>query len=126
MFHYLHQLKVISRNKNHLIAEILEDLFGLVKVWVRTRFRFEEPERVTIEQIRGPFTKAIGWFQLQKKDETTTSLVHGAELTAGGPMGFLGLFFLRSGEAKRRMMQEVLAIKERAEADTEGGAPQKS
>ncbi len=117
MFRYLHDIRVVRRGETEAVANVHEDMFGILRVWVLTKFRFEKPTKVMVEQIRGPFVKAIGWFQLEAKNGGWTTLTHGAELIAEGALGHLGILFLKTGEARRRMTQEVLAVKRRAESD---------
>lgn len=116
IFHYMHNLRVLERTNTTVLADVQEDMFGIHIFWVRVRFTFETPKKVTIEQLRGPFEQAIGWFELEPQKNGTTRLVHGAEITASGIVGAMGLLFLTSGEAKRRMTKEVKAIKKAAES----------
>lgn len=115
MFRYMHDLQVVERKDQTVLAEVVEDMFGIKIFRVLTRFTFEPPVKVTIEQVKGPFERAVGWFELEPQDDGSTRLVHGAEITAGGILGTLGLMVLRSGEAKRRMTEEVRAVKREAE-----------
>jgi Oligoketide cyclase/lipid transport protein len=61
LFRYMHDLQVVERRDKSLLAEVTEDMFGKV-FRVLTRFTFDPPRKVTIEQVRGPFDRAIGWF----------------------------------------------------------------
>lgn len=114
MFEYMKELHVISEEGNELIADVLEDMFGFHK-WVRARFIFEPPTWIEIRQISGPFRSAVGWFELQPREDGT-ELIHGARIRVGGIVGIFGRAMLRSGEAEARMRQEIAAVKRRAEA----------
>ncbi len=118
MFRYMHDLRVLEQWDGKALAEITEDLFGMMTAKVVARFTFEPPKRVTIEQIHGPFVKAVAWFELEPQNQNTTRVVHGAEITADGLMGSLGLLLLSNGKAKARMSEELRAVKK--EAETQG------
>ncbi len=115
MFRYMHDLQLVEQRDHTALAEVTEDLFGMATVKVLTRFVFNPPSQVTIEQVRGPFTKAVAWFELEPQGESVTRVVHGAEITADGLMGRIGLVLLSSGAAKARMAEELRAVKREAE-----------
>ncbi len=115
MFRYMHGLRVVEQSDQTVLAEVVEDMFGIKIFRVLTQFTFEPPAKVTIEQVQGPFERAVGWFNLEPQNDGSTRLVHGAEITASGLLGALGLLVLGSGEAKRRMTEEVEAVKREAE-----------
>jgi ribosome-associated toxin RatA of RatAB toxin-antitoxin module len=114
LFRYMHDLQVMERRDKSLLAEVTEDMFGKV-FRVLTRFTFDPPRKVTMEQVRGPFDRAIGWFTLTPQPDGTTRLEHGVEIVASGVLGWLGKKVLESGLAKRRMTEEVRAVKMAAE-----------
>ncbi len=115
LFRYMHDLRVIEQRDHTALAEITEDLFGLMTASVLTKVTFDPPRRVTIEQVDGPFVRAVGWFDLEPQDDGTTRLVHGVEITASGIMGAIGLKLLGTGIAKARMTEELQAVKRAAE-----------
>ncbi len=115
LFRYMHDLRIIERKGKSVVAKVTEDMFGLKVFRVLTRFTFEPPRKVTMEQVRGPFERAVGWFTLEPQPNGTTRLEHGVEITASGLLGWLGAKVLESGLAKRRMAEELKAIKAAAE-----------
>ncbi|GBC99862.1 hypothetical protein HRbin17_02393 [bacterium HR17] len=119
LFRYMHDLRVLERQDDTVLAEVNEDMFGLRVFWVTTRFTFDPPHKVTMEQVRGPFERAVGWFTLTPQPDSTTRLEHGVEIVVGGLLGMLGKKVLESGLAKRRMVEEMQAIKRAAEAEME-------
>ncbi len=114
-FRYMHDLQVLEQNDQTAIAEIVEDLFGMKVIKVLTRFTFEPLRKVVIEQIKGPFDRAVGWFELEPQNGDKTKVTHGAEISAGGLWGKIGLMLLGNGIAKARMMEELKAVKREAE-----------
>lgn len=114
LFRYMHDLRLIERKDHTALAEIVEDMFGLKIVKVLTKFVFEPPFKVSIEQVKGPFERAIGWFHLEPRGRETR-VVHGAEVTVGGVLASIGMVLLGSGQAKARMAQELEAVKREAE-----------
>lgn len=115
LFRYMHDLRVLERRDNTVLAEVTEDMFGLRVFRVTTRFTFDPPHKVTMEQVRGPFERAVGWFTVTEQPDGTTRLEHGVEIAVGGLLGLLGKKVLESGLAKRRMVEEVQAVKQAAE-----------
>lgn len=114
-FRYMHDLRILEQNDHTVLAEVMEDMFGLKVMKVLTKFIFNPPFKLIIEQVRGPFVKAIGWFELEPQGSEKTRVVHGAEITADGLLGSLGMMFLKKGIAKSRMTEELKAVKREAE-----------
>jgi len=81
---------------------------------VLTKFVFEPPLKVLIEQVKGPFERAVAWFHLEPQGERT-KVVHGAEITVGGLFAKIGMMLLGNGIAKARMTEELKAVKREAE-----------
>lgn len=114
-FRYMHDLKILEQRDNVVLAEITEDLFGMKVIKVLTKFTFKPLSKVVIEQIGGPFKKAIGWFELERQNDRETKVIHGAEISVGGLWGEIGLMLLSKGIAKARMIEELKAVKKEAE-----------
>lgn len=114
-FRYMHDLRVLEQRDHTVIAEVVEDMFGMAVMKVLTKFTFKPPLKVFIEQVKGPFAKAIAWFDLKPEGEGKTKVIHGAEITAGGILGSIGITLLKSGVAKARMTEELKAVKQEAE-----------
>jgi len=113
-FRYMHDLRILEQRDHTVIAEVVEDMFGMKVMKVLTKFTFNPPLKLTIEQVKGPFAKAVAWFDL-KPEGDKTKVVHGAEITAGGLLGSIGMMLLKSGVAKERMTEELKAVKREAE-----------
>ncbi len=114
-FRYVRDAKIVRREGNTIIAEIDEEIHGLVQ-HLQTRFQFLPPDRVEAEQIKGPFQSARAWFLLQKTAEGT-QLEHTAEFEIGkGILGKLIHRFIADSYAQGRMAEEVVAIKRATEA----------
>jgi len=126
LFRYMHDLRIVERQGKAVLAEVTEDMFGLKVFRVLTRFTFDPPRKVTMEQVRGPFDRAVGWFALEPQSDGTTRLEHGVEIAVSGILGWLGNKVLESGLAKRRMTEEVKAIKVAAEGQGKSRALGKS
>lgn len=114
-FRYMHDLKLIEQRDHTALAEITEDLFGMKTIKVLTKFTFEPLRKVVIEQVDGPFDKALGWFELEKQNDGKTKVIHGAEISVGGLWGKIGLMLLVNGVARARMTEELKAVKKEAE-----------
>lgn len=114
-FRYMHDLQILERRDHTVLAEVEEDMFGIKVMKVLTKFTFNPPFKLFIEQVKGPFVKAIAWFDLKPEGDNKTKVVHGAEITADGLLGSIGLMLLKSGKAKARMIEELQAIKREAE-----------
>lgn len=114
-FRYMHDLKLLEQRDHTAVAEIVEDLFGMKIIKVLTKFTFEPLKKVIIEQVEGPFDKAVGWFELESLNGGKTRVVHGAEISVGGLWGKIGLMLLGNGIAKARMAEELRAVKREAE-----------
>ncbi|MEZ8221053.1 Polyketide cyclase / dehydrase and lipid transport [Candidatus Fervidibacteria bacterium JGI MDM2 JNZ-1-D12] len=114
-FRYMHDLRILERSDHTVLAEVEEDMFGMKVMKVLTKFTFAPPFKLVIEQIKGPFVKAVGWFELEPQGNGKTKVIHGAEITADGLLGSLGVMFLRNGIAKARMTEELKAVKREAE-----------
>lgn len=114
LFRYMHDLRVIDQRDHTFLAEVEEDIFGMMVAKVLTKFVFEPPLKVFIEQVKGPFERAVGWFHLEPQGEKTR-VVHGAEITVSGILAIIGMMLLGNGIAKARMTEELKAIKREAE-----------
>lgn len=114
-FRYMHDLRLLEQRDHTALAEITEDLFGMKVIKVLTKFTFEPFRKVVIEQVEGPFDKAVGWFDLEPQNGGKTKVVHGAEISVGGLWGKIGLTLLGNGLAKARMTEELKAVKREAE-----------
>ncbi len=114
-FRYMRDLRILEQHDHTVLAEVMEDMFGLKVMKVLTKFIFNPPFKLIIEQVKGPFVKAIGWFELEPQGNEKTRVVHGAEITADGLLGSLGMIFLKNGIAKSRMTEELKAVKREAE-----------
>ena len=114
IFRYMHDLRVVEQRDHSALAEIEEDIFGMMVAKVLTKFVFEPPLKVLIEQVKGPFERAVAWFHLEPQGEKT-KVVHGAEITVGGLFAKIGMMLLGNGIAKARMIEELKAVKREAE-----------
>lgn len=114
-FRYMHDLRILEQRDHTVLAEVEEDMFGLKVMKVLTKFTFNPPLRLFIEQVKGPFAKAVAWFDLNPEGDNKTRVVHGAEITVDGFLGSIGMMLLRSGKAKARMTEELKAVKREAE-----------
>ncbi len=114
-FRYMHDLKLLEQRDHMALAEIVEDLFGMKVIKVLTKFTFEPLRKIVIEQVKGPFDRAVGWFELETQNDGKTKVVHGAEISVSGLWGEIGLMLLGNGIAKARMTEELKAVKREAE-----------
>ncbi|MCS7185680.1 MAG: SRPBCC family protein [Armatimonadetes bacterium] len=114
-FRYMHDLRVLEQRDHTVLAEVVEDMFGIKVMKVLTKFTFNPPVKLLIEQVKGPFAKAVAWFDLEPEGDKRTRVVHGAEITVDGLLGSIGMMLLRSGKAKARMTEELKAVKREAE-----------
>lgn len=115
LFRYMHDLQILERRDHTVLAEVVEDMFGMKVMKVLTKFTFSPPFKLFIEQVKGPFAKAVAWFDLKPESDGKTRVVHGAEITVDGLLGAIGIMLLRSGKAKARMTEELKAVKREAE-----------
>lgn len=114
-FRYMHDLRVLEQHDHTVLAEVVEDMFGMTVMKVLTKFTFVPPLKILIEQVKGPFAKAIAWFDLKPEGDGKTKVVHGAEITVDGLLSSIGMMLLKSGKAKARMTEELKAVKREAE-----------
>lgn len=114
LFKYMHDLRIVEQSDHTVLAEVTEDMFGMQIAKVLTKFVFEPPFKVFIEQVRGPFERAVAWFHLEPQGDKTR-VIHGAEITVKGLLANIGMMLLGSGVAKARMTEELKAVKAEAE-----------
>jgi len=113
LFRYMKDVKVLSSSDDQVVAQVLEDVFGF-HYWVKVRFRFQPNKGMEVRQLSGPLKFAFAWFTLEEV-EGGTKLTHGAEIHTTGLAAVIGQMVLSSGEAKRRMVRELMAVKREAE-----------
>ena len=113
-FHYITSASVLDETRDTVTADITEEVHG-IKQQARVHFRFQAPNRVLIQQIRGPFRSATAEFLLEPRDGMTR-LHHTIDFKVkGGLLSGMVQRAVAGSLIEMKMQEEVAAIKRAAE-----------